>query len=302
MTLFQDAQQLSLYAGLFLLVFGIIGNGINILVFTKVRIYRINPCTFYFLMGSIDNLFYICLNLPIRILIVSFQIDVIGSSDIWCKIRNFLLTAPSLISITFSCLATIDQFFVTSKSAFLRNCSQIKWAHRISILVIIFWCVYCIHIFFVVRIVPSTKVCTSDNPSYLVYSAVYLLAIICGIPVGIMTLFGILTYRNIRQTIRPAELHYDRQLIRMTLIHVALVAVSLIPYGINNAYSLVTAGTVKNLNQQMIEYLVSTITTLGTYLYYVGSCYTFLLTSNRFRQRVKKEIIYWHRKNTIGPA
>ncbi|CAF1301367.1 unnamed protein product [Adineta ricciae] len=302
MTLLQDAQKLSLYGGIVLLVFGIIGNGINILVFTKVRIYRINPCTFYFLMSSIDNLFYVCLNLPIRILIVFFQIDVIGSSDIWCKIRNFLLTAPSLISITYSCLAIIDQFLVTSKRAFLRRYSQIKWAHRISIMVIIFWCVYCIHIFFVVRIVPSTKVCTSDNPSYLVYSVVYLLAIICGIPVSIMTLFGLLTYRNIRETIALAELNYDRQMIRMTFIHAVLVAVSLIPFGINNAYSLITAGTVKNLNRQMIEYLVSTITTLGTYLYYVGSCYTFLLTSNRFRQRARKELFNWSQKNRIEPG
>ncbi|CAF1392316.1 unnamed protein product [Adineta ricciae] len=170
MTLLFDGQLFTLYAGIILLVACVVGNGINILVFSRVRIYRTNPCTFYFLMGSIDNMFYVCFNLPIRILSDTYRIDTYRGSDVWCKIRHLLLVVPSLISVTFSCLAIIDQFLVTSKSAYLRS----------------------------------------------------------------------------------------------------------------------RAGTVKNLNRQMIEYLVSTITTLGTYLYYVGSCYTFLLTSNRFRQRARK--------------
>ncbi|CAF1269949.1 unnamed protein product [Adineta ricciae] len=269
MSLLRDAQQLSLYFGLSLLVFGIIGNGINILVFTKVRIYRINPCTFYFLMGSIDNLFYICLNLTIRLLTDSYGVDIYGGSDIWCKIRQFCLPVPALISITFSCLATIDQFFVTSKINFLRNCSQIKWAHRISIIVIIFFSLYGTHAFFLYRILPVSQTCESDDPAFSIYVPIYLLGVICAIPVSIMTLFGLLTYRNIRQTIRLAELHYDRQLIRMTLIHIALVAISLVPYGVTKAYALITSSITKDSDQQMKEYFATTIVTLGTYFYYV---------------------------------
>ncbi|CAF1263952.1 unnamed protein product [Adineta ricciae] len=269
MSLTRDLQQITFYTGLFLLVFGIIGNGINILVFTKVRIYRINPCTFYFLMGSIDNLFYVCLNLPIRILTDSYGVDIYGGSDVWCKVRQFCLPVPALISIAFSCLATIDQFFVTSKINILRNCSQIKWAHRISIIVVIFFSLYGTHLFFVYGISPGSQTCKSEDPAIAVYVPIYLLGIICAIPVGIMTLFGLLTYRNIRQTIRLAELHYDRQLIRMTLIHIALVAISLVPYGVAKAYALITSNVTKDSDRQTKEYFATTIVTLETYFYYV---------------------------------
>ena len=269
MTLLYDAQLLTLYAGITLLIACIIGNGINILVFSKVRIYRTNPCTFYFLIGSIDNMFYVLLNLPMRILSDSYRIDTYRGSDPWCKIRQFLLVVPALISVTFSSLAIIDQFLVTSGSAYIRSRSQIKWAHRISIIVIVFWCLYDIHGLVLYRILPTTKTCGSDNAGLAIYSPIYLLGIICGIPVGIMTLFGLLTYRNIRRTVRPAELRFDRQLIRMTFIHVVLVAVSLIPYGGMKAYSLITAGIVKDLDRQMKESFATTMVTLGTYLYYV---------------------------------
>ncbi|CAF1236769.1 unnamed protein product [Adineta steineri] len=302
MTLLYDAQQLSLYVGILLLLVGVIGNAINILVFSKVRTYRTNPCTFYFLMSSIHNMFYICLNLPIRILTDYFAINLAGVSDVVCKIRQFLLLIPSLIPITFSCLAIIDQFLVTSKSNYLRNLSQIKWAHRISVIVILFWSLYGVHTLYFEHILSDGMTCGTDNPSLAIYAPIYLLGIICGIPVVIMTLFGLLTYHNIRQTIRSAELHFDRQLIRMTSIHVILVAISLIPYGVNTAYAFITIGIVKDSDRQMKEYLATTIVTLETYLYYVGSCYTFLLTSKRFREKVKNEIFYCRRQNTIGPS
>ncbi|CAF1689532.1 unnamed protein product, partial [Adineta ricciae] len=144
--------------------------------------------------------------------------------------------------------------------------------------------------------------CGSDNPALAIYSPIYLLGIICGIPVGIMTLFGLLTYRNIRRTVHLAELRFDRQLIRMTSVHAVLVAVSLIPYGINRAYTLITAGVVKDSDRLMKESFATTMVTLGTYLYYVGSCYAFSLTSSRFRRIVKKEIFAWCRMRRIAPS
>ncbi|CAF0981989.1 unnamed protein product [Adineta ricciae] len=302
MMIVDDAQQLAFYLGICLFIACLIGNGINILVFSKARTYRTNPCTFYFLMGSIDNMFYVLLNLTIRILSDTYKIDIYRASDVWCKIRQFFLFVPALISVTFSCLAIIDQFLITSRNVQLRSCSQIKWAHWISLFVVIFWCLYGVHIFFLYRILSTTRTCGSDNPVLAIYSPIYLLGIICGIPVGIMTLFGFLTYRNIRLTIRPAELQYDRQLIKMTFIHVVLVIVSLLPYGVNRAYTLITSGIVKDSDRQSKEYFATTIVTLGTYLYYVGSCYTFLVTSNRFRERVKDEIFCCSRLNAIAPS
>ncbi|CAF1349221.1 unnamed protein product [Adineta ricciae] len=126
MMIVDDAQQLAFYLGICLFIACLIGNGINILVFSKARTYRTNPCTFYFLMGSIDNMFYVLLNLTIRILSDTYKIDIYRASDVWCKIRQFFLFVPALISVTFSCSAIIDQFPITSRNVQLRNSSETK--------------------------------------------------------------------------------------------------------------------------------------------------------------------------------
>jgi hypothetical protein len=269
MTFLYDAQQFTIYAGIFLLIVGIIGNAMNVLVFSKSRTYRTTPCTFYFLVSSIDNIVYIGINLTIRILSEGYKINVTGTSNIWCKIRQYLLTIPSLISVYISCLAVIDQFLITSRSVNVRRCSQIKWAHRIVIIVIIVWCLHGIPIFLFYDVSPITKTCVNTNAGFAIYTLVYLLGIICAIPVSVMIIFGWLTYLNIRQTRVLAEQQADRQLIRMTLTHVALVVISLLPWGIYNTYSLITQTTIKSSDRQLKEYFAAVVLSMVTYLYYV---------------------------------
>jgi hypothetical protein len=56
MSLLYIGQQITFYGGLFIVIIGIIGNGINILVFSTEHNYRRTPCTFYYLVGPIDNI------------------------------------------------------------------------------------------------------------------------------------------------------------------------------------------------------------------------------------------------------
>jgi hypothetical protein len=269
MTLLYDAQQFTIYAGVFLLIVGIIGNAMNLLVFSKTRTYRTTPCTFYFLVSSIVNIVYIVINLTIRILSDGYEINITDTSNIWCKMREFLIVTLASISINFSCLAVVDQFLVTSKSAHLRRCSQIQWAHGIAIITIIIWCLHGIPVLLFYDVSLIDKTCVISNAGFAIYARVYLLGIICAIPVSVMIIFGWLTYRNIRQTRVLAELQVDRQLIRMTLTHVVLVVISLLPFGIYNAYSLITNTTIKDSDRQLKEYFAATIFSMVTYLYYV---------------------------------
>ncbi len=269
MPLLYDAQQFTIYVGFFLLIVGIFGNTMNLLVFLKIRTYRTTPCTFYFLVVSINNIVYLTINLTIRILSQGYGINVTGTSNIWCKIRQSLLIIFSVISIYFSCLAVIDQFLVTSKSAYLRRCSQIRRAHRISIIAIIIGCLPGIPVLIFYHVSPIDKTCVSTNAGFAIYVLIYLLGIICAIPVSIMIIFGWLTCRNIRQTIVLAEHQADRQLVRMTLTQVILVVIGLLPYGIYTFYSLITSHIIKDSDRQLKEYFASTIISMATYLYYV---------------------------------
>ena len=272
-TILYISQQLTIFLGSFLVITGVIGNAINIVVFSSVRSYRTTPCTFYFLIGSFFDIAYIMINLVSRIVISGVGVDLTRTSPSWCKMRNFSLATISLLSLSCSCLATIDQFFSTSQNASLRRLSSIKWAPRILFVMVIIWCGHGIPYLLFYDISVSTDTCISTNFTFAVYfPSVYILTLNCVIPVSIMSGFGYLAYRNIRLTRVLADQHADRQLIRMVLIEAVLVAISYIQYGINGAYTVITSRVSKDENRLRIEYFVSTVANLMCYLYFsVGS-------------------------------
>jgi hypothetical protein len=305
MSLLYIGQQITIYGGLFTVIVGVVGNGMNILVFSSVRNYRKNPCTFYYLIASIYNIAFLIINLMSRILSVGYGIDLTRTSITWCKMKTFIGISISLISLNCSCLATIDQFFATSQSVYIRRLSNMKWAHRIVFIVNIVWCVYGIPVLLFYDISPITKSCVVTNSDYTIYFTIYVIGFLCTIPALVMVVFGYLGYRNIHLRRSLAEQQADRQLTRMTLIQVVLVLVCFVPFDINNVYNLITSSISKNTNRLMIENLAYTIFTLMSYFYYAvcllilckiinqilfqGSCYMFLISSSRFRRATKIE-------------
>jgi hypothetical protein len=281
MSLSYVGEQLTIYVGSIILIAGIIGNGMNIFIFSSVHTYRRTPSTFYFLVGSIHNLLYIGINLTFRIVSVGSGFDLTRTSLAWCKARSFFLSTTSAVSFTCSCLATIDQFLATSQSAYLRRYSKIELAHRIVLVVIVVWYLQGIPWILFQNISPISNTCVRANAVYAVYVAIYLLVVLSVIPVLIMIVFGYLAYRNIQLTIALAEQRADRQLTRMTLIQVVLVVISIVPYGINNTYDLITAATTKDVDRQLKESFVSTVVSLITYLYYMV-CFFFLILTNTY--------------------
>ena len=117
MSLLYIGQQLYIYFGLSLFIIGLIGNAINIFIFTYERTYRAIPSIFYFLIGSISNILFVALGLANRIQLASYGRDFSDVSIIWCKMRFFLTTVFMLLSLTCLCLSAIDQVLVTSNKS-----------------------------------------------------------------------------------------------------------------------------------------------------------------------------------------
>ncbi|CAF1567885.1 unnamed protein product [Adineta steineri] len=302
MSLLIIAQQLMIYGGIFEGVVGLIGNGINILVFSSVQQYRRTPTGFYFLIASVFNISYLIINLPFRILIAGFGNDITTTSLLYCKIRPFFLTTLCLISLNCSCLATIDQFFTTSQNAWIRNLSSIKWSHRIIVFVILIWCLHGIPFLIYFNISPITHLCISTSTHLAIYfPAIYILTLNCVIPAAIMILFGYLAYNNIQKTRVLVQHQVDRQLTRMVLINVLLVITSYVPYGIDNSYLLITSDFIKDKNRLLLENLFGVIVSLLCYSYFAASCYMFLISSSRFRREVKEKLFFWRTQNLIAP-
>jgi hypothetical protein len=271
-------EQFTIYGGAIYFVAGLFGNSMNIFIFASARYYRTIPCTFYFLVASIFNNLYILINLTSRIATVSSGYDLTSYSIVWCKARNFFILTLSMITLTCLCLATIDQFFVTSRTVRLRQCSNIKWAHRITFIVIIIWCLHgtTCFVFFTIR--PISPTCGFSNSTYGDYISVFVFLFLCAIPIIVMVIFGCLAYRNIHQTRPLAEQQADRQMMRMVLIQIVLVVISNTPFGAFSAYELITAGVTKDFNRLMKETLAELILELISYSIYVV-CIFFIIFS-----------------------
>lgn len=269
MSLLYAAQQFTIYVGLFLVITGLIGNIFTVLVFSTVRNYRITPSSFYFLTIAIVNIFFVPMNIITRVVSVGYGIDLTRTSLAWCKIRLYLIAAISLISFTCLCLASIDQFLITSRSIHLRNLSNIKWARRMVLITIIVSCIHSIPGLIYMDISMITQTCINTNSGFAVYISIYVLVFTCIIPTIIMIVYGYLTHRNIRLTRALVEQQADHQLTRMTLTQVIVVVITIIPYSVNTVYALITTGITKDLDRSLKELLAITITSMLANIYYV---------------------------------
>lgn len=259
---------MTLYSGYVTWITGIIGNVMNVIVFLTMRTYRITPCTFYFLIGSMMNIFYIMIVLTTRILAIGYDLDLTRQSIVWCKMRYFFVYSLSLMTITCSSLSSIDQYLITSEKVHFRRLSSIRNARRVMIIFGMIWILHGIAAAVYREINPSTKTCSNSNNGYIIYTIIYIIAFLCLIPVLIMILFGYLTYRNISRRRIAIRRGFDRQTIRMTLFLLTLNVICLLPYGIFLTYQFLTTSFAKDSDRLMKENFISTIVTLVSYFYY----------------------------------
>ena len=80
-----------------LFILGLIGHTLNIYVFTRPK-FRFNPCTRYFLASTLSGYAVVCLIVPLRLLQISYNVDVFISSFIMCHILTYILACIRFFS------------------------------------------------------------------------------------------------------------------------------------------------------------------------------------------------------------
>ncbi|CAF1368267.1 unnamed protein product [Rotaria sp. Silwood1] len=116
---------------------------------------------------------------------------------------------------------------------------------------------------------PVTSTCVASSPGTSRYAAIFFILIVNVIPITITTIFGYLTYRNIRQTTVLAGQQADRQLVKMVLLQIILIIISNTPLGGLYTYILITTGVIKSQEQQLQEYSVLLLINLIGSIYFI---------------------------------
>jgi hypothetical protein len=225
---------ISVYIGYFLVITGLIGNIMNILVFTQLKLFRENQSAFYLTVASIVDCCQLIFTTATRVTTTAFGFDLTQTSISWCKLRIYFAQFAGITSTITVCFAAFDQYLSTSHDNQLRQMSTFKSAQRLVGILIIFAALYSITfpVFYEIR---STSGCSIYNSVFNYYYSFVHLCILLGlVPVIISSLFSLFAYQNVRCIVRRqmpiVRRRLDRQLTAMILLRVALLILTTLPY------------------------------------------------------------------------
>jgi hypothetical protein len=285
------------------LVLGTIGNILNIMVFTRPTL-RTNPCSIYFISGSIVNFFSLYIGLVTPFLGL-YNLDPTQSIVSLCKIRFYLRYSTITLSTWFVLLACIDRYLSSSIHVNIRSWSSLRLAKRIILIssIICFTLPYT-QVFYCYTI-SQKHVCTYQNTACQLLNDIILLLCNSGLPPILMVLVSILTIRNVKYSSRVATgPRRDTQLIRILLIQVSILVLFAVPVATQKLYTSATDFTVKDPLTTAINSLLNQISIEISYISNSTTFYIYSLTSKKYRNEVFQVLLTCGRgiqRNAVQP-
>ncbi|CAF1144558.1 unnamed protein product [Adineta ricciae] len=282
--------QYSLYAGYLSIVVGVIGNALNILTLTGLKLFRNNRSAFYLAVESTANFFSQFLSIAVNILILLRGDDATGTNLIWCRFRYTVSQTISLITSYTLCFAACDQFLSTNYQFNLRNICTIPLARYLTVIFACIWLTHSIIFVTFFEIQPPVG-CVILNPIALQYSTYFFYPALVGLlPICIASLFNILAFRNVRRIVRRqlpiARRRLDQQMTAMVLMRVVMLVSLLLPYTLFRIYAVNFPIVPNQSLSYAIRRLFQAIVTSGIGFNNSFSCFVFMIVSSRYRHQV----------------
>jgi hypothetical protein len=261
----------------------------------KQKIFPESPGRLYLLTVSIADLVFVGYLLLTRIVISGFLIPVTNTISFICKSRFYIGQICMFTSLYCSCFATIDQYFLSSRSVRIRQLSRLSFARIIVSVSVVIWCLINIPPLFLYNLYPkangTSTVCTVYSSSWTFYYTYFQsLMFLCVIPLSTFILFGLLTRNNLR-SVRQLHRSITRQMTRMVLFQSMTMALSLFIATIQIIYQAVTLNIQKDALRLAQDNMFNTVANLLTYVNYIGGFYIYLFSSKSLKKQFKKHHI-----------
>lgn len=255
--------QYSYYAYLTIFIVGIIGNVLNILVFTQLKIFRDNRCAFYLVIESIVDIVYLVAFFTSSILSSICGSDPAGYSLVWCRLRSILVQTSALTSFFIVCYAACDQFCSTCYRFNLRQICTLEMARRLTIIASCILFLHSILFGFFLDIKPSVG-CVISNSIWTRYSTFFFYPVLYGLlPIVVSSSFSFLAFRNVRHIVRRqvpiVRRRLDRQMTALVLTRVIFFVFASLPYTTYRIYAINNTSTPADRLKYAIELLIYAI-------------------------------------------
>ncbi|CAF0762231.1 unnamed protein product [Adineta steineri] len=194
------STQFNRYISIIILLFGTIGNFLNCLVLSQPSL-KSNPCAFFFLISSIANIISIISGLSTRIL-AGWNLDVTMTDTLSCKFRAYIMFVSRTIAFWLIALATVDRWCSSCNQYQRRKMSSLRNAQKGSIIIIILCSLIYCQIFYCydANLIDTPLQCYGKTVicRFITDITYAFITVIC--PILIMSIFGLMTISNIRQT------------------------------------------------------------------------------------------------------
>lgn len=281
---------LNSYAPIFIYIFGTVGNCLNILVLSQ-RTLRSNPSAIYFLASSLAGIIVIISGLTSRMM-SGYNGDLTLTVGWICKIRNVVLYSFRTVVFWMIVCATIDRWLSSSTKVNYRQMSNMKNVRRSIIAVMIYTCIinspilYC----YEANVDGALRSCYGSTYSCrLITDLIYAFGIVL-LPLTLMTIFGLLTIRNVRQvqtrvqtitainsnsrSTTTTTIKRDQELFRMLLIQITLLLLFNGPHAIQKVYTSFSSNTTSD---NLTDATTTLIFNIFTLLAFVASSMPFYI-------------------------
>ncbi|CAF2467680.1 unnamed protein product [Rotaria sp. Silwood2] len=283
--------QLNRYFGIFIFLFGIVGNTLNACVLSQGAL-RSNPCAWLFFASSIANGIGILAGLTSRPL-STWSADLTNTNRFLCKLRAFLLFNAMTIGSWLILLATVDRWLSSHTNANRRKTSTLKNAQLGTILILIVSTIieaqqfYC----FEANLTNTPLKCYTQTQLCGIVSDLFFALITILVPLILMIIFGFLTVSNVRKsrfrlhpTTRTMDIRLgqittknntgnttrrkkiDRPFMIMLFAQVFLIFLLTFPMAIGKLYTTVTRSMLKSQLQITIESFIFNLFLLFVYM------------------------------------
>ncbi|CAF1286047.1 unnamed protein product [Adineta ricciae] len=296
------AHLVTIVIGISMYIFGLIGNSLNIFVFTiwsrsrkQINEFqspiRVSNSSLYLLTSSCANFLLILYPLLTRIIFDGFQYPKTSMNEFYtCKLRFYALHTLDSISLMCICMATLDRYLISSRKVYLRQLSPtLHRTKQIIVICIVLLCFHNIPIGIYYKVSDFNE-CIISSPIYIYYYLWIVQIFLHGIfPMSFLLFFGFLTYKQLKLFFHPnrqLNINIDKQISRMLLLSCLSISISSVPYSIQYVYSVFYT----EFNERLTSYklLAYYISVLSFFSNAVLSFYIYLISTPNFRQQVKK--------------
>lgn len=301
-TFTSTATKINCYFSIFLLIFGVTGNLLNLLVLSQ-RSLRSNACAWLFLISSVFNLISLLIGLPTRVL-SSWTIVLTDEVEWLCQLRVFLVLTSRTAAAWLIVFATFDRWLLSCRHTHYRRLSKLKNAQRGMICILFLSCCIYSSIFYCYQAnLHNTPLkCYSQTTMCRIISDQIYLCFTVLIPTILMIFFSLLTLSNIRrmhsrhempllseltQTMMRKRRRFrllDRHLLVMLLVQIGFFILFTFPQGIEMIYLTITRNDFKSTSQLTIENTIFTFTLSLTYLASGMPFYVYTISGGRVFQ------------------